>query len=170
LTVKFHPLLSYRILAPVAAMLACDQVSKVVARSCLSSSRPPILFGGLLSMPLARNFGSFLGLGSHSPSWVRFLVFSVGGWIGVGLCLLFLAVRDLLSDNVIIALQLILAGTLGNQIDRILFHGAVTDFLFLSAGPVHTGIFNIADMMIMAGSGLVLVESVMNSRRKATNC
>ena len=56
------------------------------------------------------------------------------------------------------SLALILAGGLGNQIDRLLFQGGVTDFLFLTLGPLHTGIFNVADMAIMAGALLLLLD------------
>ena len=53
------------------------------------------------------------------------------------------------SDEV--ALALILAGGVGNLIDRLRFVGRVTDFLYLSAGPLHTGVFNVADMAITLG-------------------
>ena len=38
-----------------------------------------------------------------------------------------------------------------NLIDRLRFGGYVTDFLYLHAGPLHTGVFNVADMAITGG-------------------
>jgi signal peptidase II len=54
-----------------------------------------------------------------------------------------------------VALGLLLAGGVGNLIDRINQNGHVTDFLNVGIGPVRTGIFNVADMAIMAGAGLL---------------
>ena len=49
-----------------------------------------------------------------------------------------------------VAVALLVAGGAGNLIDRIRFRGVVTDFLVLSFGPLHTGVFNVADMAITA--------------------
>src|SRR5207244_3558078 len=38
-----------------------------------------------------------------------------------------------------------------NLIHRITFNGRVTDFIYLQAGPLHTGVFNVADMAITFG-------------------
>jgi len=170
LPVSKHPLLSIRTLTQVLLVLGFDQISKVAARSFLSSDQPVRLLGGLLNFPLSRNSGSFLGLGSNLSSVMKFIVFSVGGWILIGLCLFFLVRRKYLSNKMLIALPLILGGALSNQIDRMLFHGLVTDFLFLSLGPVHTGIFNLADMAIMAGAGLMLMESWQHPGHEVAKC
>ena len=64
------------------------------------------------------------------------------------------AVRDL---GVCVALGLILAGTLGNLYDRVVFNG-VRDFLhwnYLFDWPV----FNIADSCLVCGAGLLLVQA-----------
>jgi signal peptidase II len=50
-----------------------------------------------------------------------------------------------------VALVLVLAGGIGNVIDRVLHHGLVTDFLNLGIGPVRIGIFNVADMFLTVG-------------------
>ncbi|HEY8123705.1 MAG TPA: signal peptidase II, partial [Myxococcota bacterium] len=41
--------------------------------------------------------------------------------------------------------------------DRVLNAGAVTDFVSLGVGPLRTGIFNLADVAIMAGAALLLL-------------
>ena len=46
-------------------------------------------------------------------------------------------------------------GGIGNVIDRIA-HGAVVDFVSLGIGPLRTGIFNLADVAIIAGLLLFL--------------
>ncbi len=144
-------------LAGMAAVIGCDQVSKAAARALLS--HPVALLGGTLKLILVRNAGAFLGAGSGMSERSRFLVFSLGGSgvILAGLCYLFS--RKRLSIGGTVALSSILGGAIGNQIDRFLFQGAVTDFLFLSLGPVHTGVFNVADMAIMFGAAWFLIDS-----------
>ena len=48
-------------------------------------------------------------------------------------------------------LALVLGGGFGNLIDR-LAHGRVVDFLQLRAGSLHTGVFNLGDLAIVAGA------------------
>jgi lipoprotein signal peptidase len=62
-----------------------------------------------------------------------------------------------------LALGLILAGTLGNLFDRVVFHG-VRDFLYFYwfEWPV----FNFADCFLVAGAGLLLLQSFFASNEK----
>ena len=59
---------------------------------------------------------------------------------------------------VTIALTLYLAGGLGNLIDRFVNDGHVIDFMIMRVGGLQTGIFNVADMLIMVGVGILLVS------------
>ena len=59
-----------------------------------------------------------------------------------------------------LAIVLLLAGGIGNLIDRTFHGGLVIDFLNVGIGPLRTGIFNVADMAIMAGFGLLILYSV----------
>jgi signal peptidase II len=58
----------------------------------------------------------------------------------------------------VVALALVAGGGISNLIDRLLYDGRVTDFLNVGIGGVRTGIFNVADMAIMAGALLLLVN------------
>jgi signal peptidase II len=40
----------------------------------------------------------------------------------------------------------------------------VVDFLYVRVGPLHTGIFNVADMAIMAGAFLLLADAFRKDR------
>ena len=48
------------------------------------------------------------------------------------------------------------SGGISNMIDRVL-SGAVIDFMNIGIGNLRTGIFNVADMAIMAGLFLVVI-------------
>jgi signal peptidase II len=58
----------------------------------------------------------------------------------------------------IIAYSLLIAGGVGNLIDRLVFSGRVTDFIHISIGPFRTGIFNVADVAGMVGAGLFFFQ------------
>ncbi|MHB9099271.1 MAG: signal peptidase II, partial [Syntrophales bacterium] len=57
---------------------------------------------------------------------------------------------------------------IGNLIDRILNDGAVIDFMNIEVGGLRTGIFNIADVVIMLGAGM-LVFIVLRNRGLVEN-
>lgn len=61
------------------------------------------------------------------------------------------------------ALGLVIGGALGNALDR-LVHGAVADFFLLHAFGYSWYVFNIADVAIVAGVGLLLYESFREGR------
>jgi signal peptidase II len=137
----------------------CDQVSKIIARSLLSNSHPKLFLGGLLEFKLVQNPGAFLSLGSTLTPLLRFLIFSAVGSLFVLAGFYYLISRKQLSNRFVFAASLALGGAVGNLIDRLIFQGLVTDFLFLSIGKVHTGVFNIADMAVLLGVALLFFES-----------
>ena len=55
------------------------------------------------------------------------------------------------------ALTAIGAGGLGNLIDRLRFDGVVTDFLNVGVGSLRTGIFNVADAILMLGMFVLVI-------------
>ncbi len=59
--------------------------------------------------------------------------------------------------------HLLLAGVLGNLIDR-LWNGAVVDFLLFQAGPYSWPNFNIADACICVAVGLIFLASFQSAR------
>lgn len=65
-------------------------------------------------------------------------------------------------------LALIVGGALGNLIDRVRF-GAVVDFLDFHIGGWHYPSFNVADICIVAGVGLYLLNWYL-ARRRCMRC
>ncbi|MNJ64387.1 Lipoprotein signal peptidase [compost metagenome] len=64
-----------------------------------------------------------------------------------------------------IALSLVLGGTFGNFIDRLLT-GEVVDFLQFNFGSYTFPIFNVADSCIVIGFGLIVLDSFLDVRRE----
>lgn len=137
-----------RIGAIVSATLALDQWTKLLARAVLAVSAPREFAGGLVTFLYAENSGAFLSLGAALPGIARTLIFT-----GVVAMALIVAIYVLVTGRVsrlsdAYALAFLIGGGIGNVIDRIGRDGRVTDFIYLSAGPLHTGVFNVADMAI----------------------
>jgi len=138
------------LLALIVVTLVCDQATKVAARAHLRDAAPRD-HAGVLTLLYTENAGAFLSLGSDLPSPARRVVFDglvTVGLIVAGWVLVTGRVRGRGDD---VALALIIAGGAGNLVDRLRFGGFVTDFLYLHAGPLHTGVFNVADMAITGG-------------------
>ena len=137
--------------------VGCDQVSKSAARAFLEAGAIQSLFADSLRLQLVENPGSFLSLGASLPAPVRFALLTAA----VSVLLIALVSVALFSRRLgpkgFIALALVAGGGIGNLIDRVIHDGRVTDFLNIGIGPVRTGIFNLADMAILAGAFLLFV-------------
>lgn len=137
------------LLAVILTILAADQWTKAAARAHLSAV-PHHYADGLLTLVLTENEGAFLSLGSTLPEAVRTAIFTGVVAIAV-LVALVLLVRGSVRGTDALAVALVAGGGIGNLVDRIARGGRVTDFLYLEAGPLHTGVFNVADMAITGG-------------------
>lgn len=134
--------------------VGCDQVTKTVVRDSLSD-QVITLMGGIVRLQHAENTGVFLSFGENLPGWARFIFFIVIVAIFLIGLIWFLMQEKKPNSLSTIGLTLILAGGVGNLIDR-MEKGSVTDFLNIGIGWLRTGIFNIADMAIIAGIMLVI--------------
>ncbi len=138
--------------------VGCDQVTKHLARVSLEPQTPIHLLDGFAVLFLADNAGAFLGIGSSLPAPARLALFGAG----VGLLLLAGLAYLLLTRTprvFLIAGSLLVAGGLSNLLDRLFRAGHVTDFLVLRVGPLHTGVFNVADVAILTGAALLLLAA-----------
>ena len=148
--------------AVIAALIAFDQWTKSIARARWSI--PQQLFGGYLTLMHTENSGAFLSLGADLPPIARTLIFS--GFVTLILAALIVSVvkGNVRRRSDILASLLIIGGGIGNLIDRIARDGRVTDFIYLEAGPLHTGIFNVADIAITLGVIWLFVSSLIPRR------
>jgi len=154
------------LLLVVAACAGCDQATKAVVKAQLTTSGPVTLFHHTVTLMYTENPGAFLSLGAELPAGVRFALFTVA----VGL-VLSCALASLLWCRAWglwqrCGLALIVGGGVGNLIDRIGNHGYVVDFLRVSIGPWHTGVFNGADAAITAGVIIFALGSLWATSRQ----
>ena len=146
------------VMLTLCCCVGCDQVSKSAARTMLHSGVTESLFSDSLRLQLTENPGSFLSLGASLPEHLRFTLFTATvAVILVGLVCAALFARRL-STARFVALALVAGGGISNLIDRVLYDGRVTDFLNVGIGALRTGIFNLADMAILAGALLLVLR------------
>jgi signal peptidase II len=150
------------------ASVGCDQATKAVAQRRLSA-QPLSYLNDLFRLQYVQNNGAFLSFGSFFSEQARFWVFTILVSIFL-LGLLFFALRiaQQVSFVTLIALALLLGGGGSNLMDRIFHHGLVVDFMNIGIGPIRTGIFNVADMAIMAGLALLLLTMNRAAAQKST--
>jgi signal peptidase II len=144
------------LLGVVLACLACDQGTKRLAEAHLAPGARLSFLGDTIRLELAYNAGAFLSLGAGLPERVRAHLFT---W-GIGLVVLgalVVAFRARTPSRTALAAALAGAGGLGNLWDRIATGGWVVDFLNLGLGPLRTGIFNVADVALVAAVGMLLL-------------
>jgi signal peptidase II len=138
-----------------AAIIVLDQATKELAERLLDRSVFVSLFGDAVGWQLVYNPGGAFGL--PAPSWL-FILVTVAVTIIVARTLPH--TRSLLQAS---AYGLLLAGALGNAVDRVLrpsttgregwFDGEVVDFVAWGSFPR----FNVADSAITVGFALLVV-------------
>jgi len=147
------------ILLVLAACVGCDQSTKMYAEANLPRAEPLSLLSDTVRLQVTHNEGSLLSLGASAPKVWRLATLR----IGVSVMLLALLSYALFVRvgrwPFIFSLSLVLAGGSSNLIDRFVNDGYVVDFINLGAGPIRTGIFNVADVAISAGVLLLLAQS-----------
>jgi signal peptidase II len=111
----------------------------------------------------------------HNPGAAFSFLAGAGGWqrwfftvlaLGVSVVLLWWlrSVHEAAERRLALALSLILAGAIGNVIDRI-EHGYVVDFIHVHWGNSNPA-FNIADAAITVGAALMIFDAFLEWRRE----
>ncbi|MES2023993.1 MAG: signal peptidase II [Pseudomonadota bacterium] len=143
-------------LAMIVLML--DVTSKA-AISTLMPYGESIPLADYFNLVHARNTGAAFSFLANAGGWQRYffitLAFGVSMWLAFEL-------RKQLSTLSAWAYSLILGGALGNAIDRLL-RGHVVDYLDFHLGGWHWPAFNAADIGIVCGAVLLVVESLLST-------
>jgi signal peptidase II len=145
----------------LAGTAGCDRVTKHLAVTALAGARHQSFLADTVRLQYHENPGAFLAFGATWSPAARTVMFQFGNALFLAIAG-FLAARYRWTRAGRCGLLLFLAGGLSNLTDRLAI-GSVIDFLNIGIGPVRTGIFNVADVSIMAGMSLVIWEVLRNS-------
>ncbi len=142
------------------ALLALDLWSKhLVSTRLIRGENKPII-KGFLNLTLVHNTGAAFGLGTH---W-SVPIFIVTSIVAVGVILYLFMKLDEYEWLSRWALVFILAGALGNLVDRIRTQ-YVVDFLDVFFRTHHWWTFNVADSCITVGAILFGLDILLKRRR-----
>ncbi len=171
----------WMILIVVGALsVLADQATKIWARHSLPvyghgsnngqcvvpddiAAIPPLCGGqaqkvidGFWDWRLSMNHGSAFGLFANSPGMARIFLSLVGIGAVIAMILMMKKSRD---DQTILhwALALVVGGAIGNLIDRMYF-GVVTDFVLWHYHAKEWPVFNVADVVLVVGVGLMFID------------
>lgn len=136
-----------------------DQYTKFVAIENLKDVPTQTFLWDTFRLTYAENNGAFLSLGSGLSEDVRFWTFTVLVTAFLGGLAVYLFRKKDLTQLEAIAYALVLGGGIGNLIDRWARNGWVVDFMNMGIGDLRTGIFNVADAVIMAGMFGLIYQS-----------
>jgi signal peptidase II len=108
------------------------------------------------------NTGAAFSFLASASGWQRWLFTAIG--LAAALFIIWLLKSHAGQKLFSFALACILAGALGNVIDRSLY-GYVVDFLDFHYGNRHFPAFNLADSAITVGAACLIVDELLRVRR-----
>jgi signal peptidase II len=138
-----------------------DRITKVWAVNSLKGEPSTSYWDDFFRLVYAENTGAFLSLGSGLDDNWRTIILSILPIIVLVYVLYFILFSKNMDTWQAIAFSLILGGGASNIFDRIM-QGMVVDFMNMGLFGVRTGIFNVADMAIMAGLFMMLFAMFRN--------
>jgi signal peptidase II len=156
-------------LAITGIVVLLDQLTKgwIIATLRLHEGFPVI--DGLFNIVHVRNPGAAFGfLAGASPAFrsVFFITITLAAVLLI-LHYLWQTLKQTGTEklSLIFSLSLILAGAVGNLIDRVRF-GEVVDFLDVYIGTYHWPAFNVADASISTGAAILVIALFVRKEEK----
>jgi len=149
------PLLYYLI---AAVIIALDQWTKHLVLNYMERGESIPLIADVFHLTSHRNMGAAFGI-LQNQRWL-FIVITAVVVVGIVFSLIRIGKKQ---PRTSLALSLVLGGAIGNFIDRATT-GQVVDFLDFTL--INFPIFNVADMAITIGVGLLLLDVLLDGKKK----
>tara|TARA_B100000941_G_scaffold209686_1_gene153470 strand:+ start:18 stop:488 length:471 start_codon:yes stop_codon:yes gene_type:complete len=145
----------------IVAIVALDQWSKWMIKTSYNLYQSEPIIEGFFYFTYVTNDGMAFGLSFPGGKTILLIVTLI--LTGVIMWMLW---KEKNSHNLIrYGLTLILAGAIGNMIDRILY-GKVVDFLDIMIGNFNWYIFNVADSAVTSGMILFILHTIIVGEKK----
>ena len=143
-------------------LVAADQLAKLAAVHYLAVNKA-VAVTPFFNLVLVYNPGAAFSFLSDAAGWQRWLFVAIA--LAASAWIVWLLNRYPRQTLFSLALALVLAGAVGNVVDRI-FLGAVVDFLDVHAFGWHWPAFNVADSAITCGAVLLAWDALRPRSRK----
>src|SRR5262245_37783693 len=151
------------ILLIITINIGCDQFSKKIVKQSVLPYQTIHVLSDHLTVTRVENSGAFLSAGDSMSKVSKQIFLTLIPIIAMLLGLAYLFLKPV-SKNMLIGLCFVIGGGVGNLFDRLLY-GSVTDFLFIKFGIFQTGVFNMADVSIMTGIFIILLQAFIRRDR-----
>lgn len=155
---------SFFLLVLVLANVSCDQISKHIARNNLSYYENINIIDNHFIFTKVENSGAFLSVGDNLPLPIKLILLNVLPCMVLAFGLYYLTPNKNVPILLAIGIAFAVGGGIGNLYDRI-SHGSVTDFMHINYLFIKTGVFNMADVSIMLGMALILVQLISKKKK-----
>ena len=149
-----------RILFVSSILVLTDQLSKFVVRKTMLLYESIPVIPDFFHLTYVTNDGMAFGINFPFGIYI-FSTISI-----IFTIFLFWYLWSIKDQGIIIRIGvgLIIAGAIGNLIDRV-FLGEVVDFLDFMIGNYHWYVFNLADSYVTVGMGFILYDSLILERK-----
>ena len=145
-----------------ALLIVIDQLVKWIVLGYFEGRHPAVPVTGFFNLVLTCNKGAAFSFLASAAGWQTPLF--TGFALVASAVVSVLIVKNPGKRLFCGALALVLAGALGNAIDRVRI-GCVVDFLNFHAAGWHWPAFNVADSAITVGAVLLILESFLGRER-----
>lgn len=147
-----------------AAVILADQVTKaLIAREFDLYEVLEVL--PVLEITRLHNTGAAFSLLAGASGWQRWFFVGLATVVSAGIVYWLWRMPRSAPAWLPAGLALVMGGALGNVIDR-LAHGHVVDFLHFHWDRWYFPAFNVADSAISVGAGLLILDALLEGRRK----
>ncbi|HDJ22997.1 MAG TPA: signal peptidase II [Candidatus Aminicenantes bacterium] len=149
----------------VIILFSLDQLSKYLIQKYIGLYGQVKVIPGFFNLTHLHNRGAIFGFFAHTHNPVAKIVLPVASLLALGFVIFYFIRTPAQEKTLKLALSLILAGALGNLVDR-LGRGYVVDFLDFYYQRFHWPNFNVADSCISVGAIILFLTILIKSKGK----
>ena len=135
-------------------LIAADLLTKLTASKL--GSREVVLIPGVLSLSYIENRGAAFGI-MQGRQWLLIVISAV--MIAAAVVFYIRRIRDIQYRYLRVLIVFLVAGALGNMIDRIML-GYVRDFIYFKL--IDFPVFNVADIYVTVSAVLILIWIILH--------
>ena len=135
-------------------LIAADLLTKLTASKL--GSREVVLIPGVLSLSYIENRGAAFGI-MQGRQWLLIVISAV--MIAAAVVFYIRRIRDIQYRYLRVLIVFLVAGALGNMIDRIML-GYVSDFIYFKL--IDFPVFNVADIYVTVSAVLILIWIILH--------
>ncbi|MEO7207243.1 MAG: signal peptidase II [Steroidobacteraceae bacterium] len=147
-----------------ACIVLADQISKsYIAQRFGEFEHISVL--PILDITRMHNVGAAFSFLASASGWQRWLFIGLAAVVSSGIIVWLLRLKSAAHGLLACGLALVLAGALGNLIDRIRL-GYVVDFIHFHWNGAYFPAFNVADSAITVGAACLLLDALFEGRQK----